>query len=202
MLALALSLAPQSAAAPEPLDSRWIQGIGTVVLSAPREKSLTIEIRDEAGATSTRRLDLDLLDPKAIVVEAHSASFIAKEGLLVALAVQTGDTTSYHSLLIGRLADQPADARTNAPEPQEGRRDWSLTKPIFTSTGERYRILDVHNPGGDGIEMTFRRGYAKALGRDGKPQIDEKVYVNVCAGGEDPTVFGALLDVSATRQAR
>ena len=88
-LALVVSLAQTPAAPPattEPLDSRWIKGIGTVSLSTPGGNRLRIEIRDEAGSTSARTLELDPLDPKAVVVEAHSASFLAGQGLVVGLA--------------------------------------------------------------------------------------------------------------------
>ncbi|MBK7641873.1 MAG: hypothetical protein IPJ19_02310 [Planctomycetes bacterium] len=180
------------------LDKRWIQGLGTVALATPGGNKLTVELRGEAGFASTRTLELDLLDPAARVVEAHSASFLSNEGLLVGLAAQSGPTTSYHALLIRRIADQPADARTNAPVEQEGKVRWVLTKPIFTSSGTPYRIIDVYNPGGDGVEITFRRGSAEPLGRDGRPRVDERIYVNACAGGEDPMIFGSLLSVSAT----
>ncbi len=190
------------AAALEPIDSRWIQGIGTVELSTTGGPRLTVKIRDAAGSTTVRNLVLDLLDPKSVVVEAHAASFLAKEGLVIGLAALAGETTSYHSLLIHRLADEPADARTNRRDGPGDRAHWWLTTPIFTSTGERYRIVDVHNPGGDSIEITFRRGYADPRDRNGNPHVDEKIYVNVCPGGEDPKAAGSLLDVSATRISR
>jgi hypothetical protein len=190
------------AAALEPLDSRWIQGIGTVELSTTGGPRLTVKIRDAVGSTTVRHLELDVLDPKSVVVEAHAASFIANEGLVIGLAAQTGETTSYHSLLIHRLADEPGDVRTNRRDGPSDRAHWWLTKPIFTSTGERYRIVDVHNPNGDGIEITFRRGYANPLDRNGNPHVDEKIYVNVCPGGEDPKAAGSLLDVSARQSSR
>jgi hypothetical protein len=199
-LALVVLLAQQpipSAPAPGALDTRWIHGIGTVALATTGGNRLTIEIRDEAGSTSTRTLELDLLDPTARVVEAHSAAFLANEGLLVGLAAQSGPTTSYHALLIRRIADQPSDARTNAPVAEEGKGRWLLTKPIFTSSGTPYRIIDVYNSGGDGVEITFRRGCAEPLGRDGRPRVDEKIYVNACPISEDPTIAGSLLSVSA-----
>jgi hypothetical protein len=197
----------QSVSAPpaalEPLDARWIPGIGTVELSTAGGPRLTIKIRDSAGASTVRNLDLDVLDPNSVVVEARAASFIAKEGLVIGLAAQTGDTTSYHSLLIHRLADEPADARTtrtNRRDGPSGRAHWWLTTPIFTSTGERYRVVDVHNPGSDSIELTFRRGYVDT--RRGEPRMDEKIYVNDCPGGEDPKIAGSLLDISAARSAK
>jgi hypothetical protein len=192
--------APTPAAALEPLDARWIQGIGTVELSTTGGPRLTVKIRDAAGATTVRNVELDVLDPKSVVVEARAASFIAKEGLVIGLAAQTGETTSYHSLLIHRLADEPADARTNRRDGPAGRAHWWLTTPIFTSTEARYRIVDVHNPGSDSIELTFRRGYVDT--RRGEPRMDEKIYVNDCPGGEDPKIAGSLLDISATRLPR
>ena len=195
-LALTVSLAP-----PVMLDSRSVPGIGAVELATAGGPHLTLTIRDASGSTSTRTLDLEVLSPDAVVVEAHASSFIATEGIVIGLAAQTGDTTSYHSLFIHKLADEPGNARTNEPTPVEGRAHWWLTKPIFTSTGDRYRIIDVHNPGGDSIEITFRRGFVEVRGTDA-PRIDEKLYVNICPGRTDPMTAGALLDISAARAAR
>lgn len=191
---------PTSVHPPALLDSRWIDGIGTVELSTPGGPQLTVKISNATGSTSTRVLDLDLANPGASVVEARSSSFIAKEGMAIGLAIQIGETTSYHSLLIHRLADVPGNARVNVPGRPDAPIHWWLTKPIFTSTGDRYRIVDVHNPESDSVEITFRRGYVDT--RRGDPRLDEKIYVNTCPGADDPFIAGSLLDISATRASR
>jgi hypothetical protein len=61
LLTLALTVATScahiqtpSGATPKLLESRWIDGIGTVALSSPANGRLAIAIRDASGATSTR----------------------------------------------------------------------------------------------------------------------------------------------------
>jgi hypothetical protein len=178
--------------APAPLESRWIDGIGDVEIASAANGRLAIAIRDASGATRTREVELDLVAPDAALVEAHCAPFM-KVGLVIGLAAQRGATTSYHALFIGRLSDQPGTARTNPPFSPEGRFAWRLTTPIFTSQGERYRMIDVSNSGGDTIEITYRRGFLNPRPR-GNATLDEKIWVNVCPGS-DPFVAGWLLDV-------
>jgi hypothetical protein len=137
-------------------------------------------------------VELDVIAPDSVLVEAHSTSFM-KDGLVIGLAAQQGAITSYHALFIGRLADEPGNAHANPPFSREGRFAWRLTTPIFTSQGERYRMIDVSNSGGDTIEITYRRGYLNP-GPRGNATLDEKIWVNVCPGS-NPFVAGWLLDV-------
>jgi hypothetical protein len=192
-LILAAVQSMDSATTPRLLDAHWIEGIGSVEISSPARRHLSIRIADAAGAVRVRNVELDTLGPDADIVEARAAAFM-KDGILIAVAATARDTTSYHELHIQRLADQPGDAVANASSGNAERYSWSFTTPIFSSTGERYRIVDVHNSGGDTIEITYRRGWIDPQPRHGNPRLDEKIYVNVCPG-TNPAVAGWLFDL-------
>jgi hypothetical protein len=72
-----------------------------------------------------------------------------------------------------------------------------LTDPIFTSTGEPYRIAEVHCPGADNIEITFRRPFDQFRN---KGLLDEKIYVLPCGGTSDPfAALGALFETTGVQ---
>jgi hypothetical protein len=177
-------------AAPRPLDARWIDGIGSVEIASSARGHLSIRTADSAGVAHARDVELREVGPEADIVAAQASSFM-KEGVIVAVTATAGGTTTYHELHIGRLADAPDHAVANDPSRPANRFGWVFTTPIFSSTGERYRVLDLHNPGGDTIEITYRRGLVVDPNTY-KPQLDEKIYFNVCPGS-NPTALPALL---------
>lgn len=58
---------------------------------------------------------------------------------------------------------------------------WWLSLPLFQGGGPAYRIVDVHHPGGDSIELTFRRGAIRVQGDH--VELDEVVVVDTCPSG-------------------
>ena len=103
------------------------------------------------------------------------ASFV-REGLVVAFSIADGDSTSYH-LLLSPKASTSADAIRIA---DLSRKEfaWTLTRAAFVSSGEPYRIVEANDPGGDGLEITFRRGWPKLL--TSEPRVDEKILYSDC----------------------
>jgi hypothetical protein len=180
-IALSLPLTQSQAPAKQMLDTRWIPSIGIVELSTTGRR-LEVVVRERTA--SMRQPTLDALPSDARIVDARSSQYLGDDGLLIGLAVEHRGSVSYHYLTNRGM-------RPNSESPSE----WQLSEPIFTSTGDRYRITDVYCAGADQIEITFRRGHLRA-GRDGKP-LDEKIYVNDCPGTK-PFVAGKLFETSIT----
>ena len=97
-------------------------------------------------------------------------------------------------------------ARTRAPAgeaPELGHSGWFLSPPLFTSSGAPYRIVDVHCPGTDALEITFRRGWPNVSKED--IELDEKVFFDTCPGDFGAALApgrAALVEVTATHNVR
>jgi hypothetical protein len=174
--------------APQPqsqiLDSRWIPDIGNVQLSSPGGPRLEVIVRELGGTEAIKQPMLDPLPADARIIEASASRYFGDQGLAIAVVVEHRGTVTYHFLSTPRLL--PVSTPRAPDEPVW--RGWVFTDPIFTSTDEPYRIVDVHGGASDAIEITFRRGFKWSKG-----VLDEKIYVHVCPGLRDPFVAGGTL---------
>ena len=178
-----LQAAPQSSPQPVPLDIEWLPSRGKVSASASgRRLDLSI---GEVGSNKLLSFNLDALPAGARVLAARVGPWMGSAGIVVAIAVETGASTEYRIFLSRTLA---AD-------------DGFLSEPLFTSTGEPYRIVDAHNPGGgDALEITFRRGWPDLQGPETK--VDEKVFFDPCGGYWPQMGRTGLYEVAEVRRAR
>lgn len=187
LAAIALSLPLSQIGTPAPpskelLDARWIPSMGVVEVSTVEGRRLEVVARKFGGPEAIEQPQLDWPLPGSRILAARSSQFLGEQGLAIGLAVLHQGVVSYHYLLHrDLLPGSDSDAK------------WQVSDAIFTSTGDPYRISDVHCAGGDQIEITFRRGFLRA-GRDGKP-LDEKIFVNDCPG-TDPFTGGKLFETS------
>lgn len=118
-------------------------------------------------------LTLADLSPEARIVAVEIVPYM-ESGVALGLSIALGDGFEYRYLLqregdVGgerRVAGRPAKIT-----------DWLLSAPLFADLGAVYRIVDVHSPGGDTLELTFRRGVPETPER-----LDEVVVVDVCPG--------------------
>ncbi|HEX5012105.1 MAG TPA: hypothetical protein VFY71_17090 [Planctomycetota bacterium] len=167
-----------------PLDATVTHDGQVVTVSVGAPRTLRISAQREAGL-QTFDLDLAALPEDARVVAAQLGAF-GDHGLAAALAIETAAGTEYRWLytfgdpLQGRLLAPGPDARPS-PETID---DWTLSGPLFTSTGTPYRLVDIHNPGGDSLELTFRRGELQGVrSSSGEYALDERVVHDVCPMG-------------------
>lgn len=187
-----------------PLDATVTRNGEVVSVSVTAPRTLRFSTQREAGPQS---LDLDLtaLPENAHVVAAQLGAF-ADHGLAAALAIETGSGTEYRWLYT--LGD-PLQGQLLAPGPgtRPAPNAWALSGPLFTSTGAPYRLVDIHNPGGDSLELTFRRGELKGV-RQPQPAsgfaLDERVVHDVCpiafhAGLTGPSVAVDVESVAAVK---
>jgi hypothetical protein len=172
MILIAALLALSVRTEPVVLDVRWLPELGLVTLRA-EDARLDLRIEKE-GVEGTQSFQLE-----APIREARSGPWMG-QGMVIAVSTEEGDTTTYRYFL-------SATAPTGNPTlgSVDFARDhplWFLSKPIFTSTGERYRIVAVndHLGPGDPLEITFRRGWMKSAGEMGK--VDEKILFDSCGG--------------------
>ncbi len=209
---LCLALAQQPA--PTVLDQRSLPALGQVTLRGEGHR-----MRLELVLADSRRsqdFELDDLPVTARILSGKVCSFV-RDGIVIAFSIGEGESTSYHLLLSPKAptrADPIRISDLSAPERGWPSTDsmpaWSLTRAIFVSTGEPYRILDMHDPGGDSLEITFRRGWPKLGAPD--MRMDEKILFDPCGlallaplpsnwrePGDSFPVF--LLDVTEVRRA-
>jgi hypothetical protein len=166
-LALLQTPSPKSSA-PTILDQRYLPGLGHVTLSGGGHR-LRLEIGDGTSARS-QEFEIDDLPENAKILSAAVGSFV-REGMVAALAIGEGETTSYHLLLSAHTTTSAETIRSagfSAAAPE-----WSLTRAVFVSSGEPYRIAEIHDPGGDALEITFRRGWPQLDQAGGL--VDEKI---------------------------
>ncbi len=172
--------ARQGGAQDQPDDLCWAPGLGRVEIFRIGGRNLRLEIEGPAGATR-RELELATLPADRQVIQARVAAFM-ESGLVLALVVEEGDRRSYRFALTRELApDRPTEEVQSAPSAELT--TWWLSEPIFSDAGAPYRIVDLHNPGGDSLEITFRRG-SIPLGRMQESSLDELVFVDSCPGPE------------------
>ena len=182
LAALAL-LAPQPPADTRPAPHAVaVTRAGKVVsVGIPSERRLRFGMERE-GTLAHHDLDLDALPENARLLTAQLGAF-GDEGLAVLLAIESGAEVQYRYLftpgdpLRGELVAGDAFAAAGAgPE-----NPWSLSEPLFTSSGEPYRLVEIHNPGGDSLEMTFRRGSLQGVrDRSAALGVDERIIHDVC----------------------
>jgi hypothetical protein len=191
---------PGPAAAATPLAREWVPDVGELRVDALGPLQLRVAVLGERPRT----LDIDLegFAPDARVLAARATSFMETE-VVLALAVGSSRTTSYHYLLRRPAEGEQEVARVRLA-PGASQHAWGLSPALFESEGEPYRLVDLHNVGGDTIEITFRRGFPQAVRFGGGPDaidVDEKLYYDVCPS--PLKVFGRLYEVtSATARPR
>ena len=166
-----------STAEETPDDVCWARGLGRVEVQRTGERKLCIEIDGTAGATR-RELDLATLPEGQRVIEVRASGY-TDSGLVLALTIEEGEQRSYRFALTRELA--PALEAETAASTAASPTSWWLSPPIFSDPGAPYRIVDVHNPGGDSLEITFRRGTVP-LARSHGARLDELVFVDTCPG--------------------
>jgi hypothetical protein len=172
MILIAALLALSARTEPVVLDVRWLPELGLVTLRA-EDARLDLSIEKE-GTSRSQSFQLD-----AQIREARCGPWMT-QGMVIAVSTEEGDTTTYRYFL-----SQKAPTGSPTLGTVDFARDhplWSLSRPIFTSTGERYRIVAVndHLGPGDPLEITFRRGWMKSTSEMEK--IDEKILFDSCGG--------------------
>jgi hypothetical protein len=117
------------------LDVRWLPELGLVTLRA-EDARLDLRIEKD-GVEGTQSFQLE-----APIREARSGPW-GGQGMVIAVSTEEGDTTTYRYFL---------SSKAPTGNPTLGSVDfaryhplWFLSKPIFTSTGERYRIVAVND---------------------------------------------------------
>ena len=166
-----------------PLDVCWLPDLGRVSVTAADATHFSVLVESD-GTTRKQSFEIDSLSASAKLLAAKigSGPFYGK-GMLIALSIQDGASTAY-SYLISPTA--PLNARPlRTSELSVGDSGWRLSKEIFRSTGEPYRIVDVHGFN-DNFDITFRRGWGTGWGDDPRVtevKFDEKVLFNGCFGG-------------------
>ncbi len=170
MILIAALLALSARTEAPPLDVKWLPELGLVTLRADAARlDLSIE---KNGVARTQSFQLD-----APIREARSGAWMGR-GIVIALSTEVGETTSYRYLISGTAPTGfPTIGEVDFRSPSGF---WFSSKPIFTSTGERYRIVAVndHLGPGDGLEITFRRGWMKSAAE--REQVDEKILFDSC----------------------
>ena len=153
----------------------WTHGLGRVEVQRIGGHQLLIEIAGRTGPTR-RELDLATLPEGHRVIEVRGSGYM-DSGLVLALTIEEGNQRSYRFAVTRDLA--PALNTETVGSTITGLTSWWLSQPIFSDAGAPYRIVEVHNPGGDSLEITFRRGFVQ-LDRSRDPQMDELVFVDTC----------------------
>ena len=172
---LCLALAQQPASTV--LDRQYLPELGLATLSAEGPR---VNVRLEKDGTTK---DFAFEVPGGRVLEARSGPWLGGE-MIVVLSVQEGQTTSYRYALsaFAHLKDRMFESSIfeHFADPD---RLWFLTNPLFTSTGEPFRIVavnDHHPQGDDSLEITFRRGWIKRI--EDAAKIEEKILFDSCGG--------------------
>ncbi len=191
---------PHSTEDPAPLDLDWLPGLGQVSVSAEGHR-LRVSVQADASQ-SVQEFDLDELPSTARINAVKAGPWYGLAGIALVLAIEDGESTEYR-LLLSREGRFDGDTLRSASL-STGTLGWFLSQPLFSSQGEPYRIVDVHNPGdGDALEITFRRGWPDLHSRD--PRVDEKIFFDSCGGyWPEPLQPGraVLYEVRAVRNAR
>lgn len=207
-LAAILCLALCSAADPLPLrvtegqdidagahDSRLsdatVAADGAIVrvdLSGPH--ALRVRRLTEGGDARSHDLVLEELPAGSRLTQLRVAPYFA--GIALGLAVRRADgATEYRYLLTagdaleGSVRPSLQDDAIPLGDKSRISPPWTLSPPLFTSTDEPWEVIDVRQPGGDEIELTFRRSGLSGVRRYGnppQPRIEERIFRHVCAG--------------------
>lgn len=201
--AVLLSLALSQQSVPPPSwctvrDHQFLPNLGLVTISTEQHR---VDVRMEKdGEKRLESFEIPDLGPRDFVQEARCGAWRQNQ-MVLALSIQQGETVSYRYALsdLG-TADATRYGLTYKPGFVDANQHWFLSKPLFTSTGEMYRIVAVndHLGQGDGLEITFRRGWAESQANSAK--VEEKVLLDSCGGyAVEPLQDGraVLLDLQA-----
>lgn len=149
--------------------------LGTVSVSAPGERALSVRV-EHAGSVREQRFELDALPAGARVRAATLGAW--QNGVAVGLAIEEGSSTSYRYLISDKAPARPLALKSS--ELVDRNEGWCMSQPLFVSSGAPYRIVEVHCPGSDALEITFRRGWPSLNAAE--PQLDERVLFDSCPG--------------------
>jgi hypothetical protein len=181
-LQLPSSGAAAAAAAGAPVDVAITRAGEAISVGIAAPHGLRFAARRE-GVEAHFDLMLTALTEDERLVAARLGAF-GERGLAVALAIEAGSETRYRWLytsgdpLRGELVTDMAAGAPGGTGPQA---PWMFSAPLFTSTGERYRLVDIHNPGGDSLELTFRRGDLQGVrDRAAGLSVDERILHDIC----------------------
>jgi len=175
--------------APTVLDQRFLPTHGLVTLAAEGSR---LDVRtDQDGSRTDRSFDISALAPDGRILEARCGAWLDHE-MVIVLAVQQGETTSYRYALSAFEGTRGGFEDENLLRHFVDRdQKLFLANPVFTSTGEPFRIVAVndHTHGSDALEITFRRGWIKRA--EDAAKIEEKILFDSCGGfAVEPLQFG------------
>lgn len=177
LAALVLAQAPSTAA---PLDVRWLPELGLVTLTVEGSR-LQVQLEKD-GAKTAHPFDVSGLSPEGRITEARCGPWLGQE-MVVVLAIQHGETTEYrYALSAFRVPGGVGLGLSGSNNFVDRDRLWFLANPLFTSTGDPFRIVSVndHNQGSDSLEITFRRGWIRR--QEEAAKIEEKILFDSCGG--------------------
>jgi len=143
----------------------FTDGSGTIKVLAVEEGVRIVAARDDHAYS----VDPALRGLGAPVVGAKVIPF--RQGFAVALVARHERTCSYHYLVAAR-PDAPA----------------RLSPALFTAEGEPYRIVELLNPSGDGLQIVFCRGLLDPGPHGGEPEI--RVFADNCVSEPSGLVTG------------
>ena len=161
---------------PRPLDATVTRDGEVVSVTIEAPNRLRLHAQRVQGEV-THDLDLAGLPSESRLVGAQLGAY-GDRGLALALALEVAAGTEYRWLFT--LGD-PLDGQVLEPPQTNANVGWTLSGPLFASSGEPYRLVDIHNPGGDSLELTFRRGALRGVReRAAGFSIDERIVHDVC----------------------
>jgi hypothetical protein len=200
LIAWTLHVPAPPSAATRPVDATVTRDGHVVSVTIESPRGLRFHAQRESGEVR-HDLDLSSLPPESRVVSAQLGAF-GEHGLAVALAIASDAGTEYRWLftpgdpLAGELL-APGHLANTGPERSSG---WTLSGPLFTSSGEPYRLVDIHNPGGDSLELTFRRGELQGVREGaGSLSLDERIVHDTCPPAERLAIAGSSVGAVVDR---
>lgn len=154
-------------------------------------RTLEVVRSDAAGE---RRSELTLADlPPGTRLHAALATPYQESGLAVGLVLAVGEGFEYRYLCRREGDTHGARAVVGPPQDNDG---WWLSQPLFAEVGAPYRIVEVHNPGSDTLELTFRRGVPSV--KHEVARLDEIVVVDDCPGYFPGSLEGKVHRIQAS----
>jgi hypothetical protein len=172
--------------APLPLDATVTTAGEVVSVSRADDRALTLRVvRD--GREHTNTLVLDMLRDGTRIEAVRLGPYL--DGLAMGLHLVKDGVHDYRYLVTasdilstGIASELFTDPVATGKDPWQPR-PWTLSPSLFTTSDAPYRIVDISRPGGDELELTFRRaGLVGVRDRNGQLTIDERIFRDVCAG--------------------